>query len=126
MGGLGSGLRRLCLTDRLLEVNFANVRGRLASLSESHHFGVNLGSLQPFVRGNSRLVCGKLWVQILAECASSAWYFKGDVLDVVRVCKSNCSANFLTAHIKSLLWQEVETFLGLGSIVPLYIHQWLC
>lgn len=117
MGRLDSGLRRLCLTDRLLEVCLADVRGGFASLSESHHFGVNLGSLNPFVSGNSGLVCGKLGVQILTECASPAWYFKGNVLDVVRVGESNCSADFLAAHIKSLLGQEVETFLRLGSCV---------
>ncbi len=45
MGGLDSGLRRLSLTNGLLKVNFADVGGGLASLSESHHFGINCASL---------------------------------------------------------------------------------
>ena len=123
MAGLYNGLRRLCLANRLLEVNFGDVRLGLVSLVESHHFWDNFGSLQPFVCGNSWLVCGELRVQFFVKCASPAWYLKRDVLDVVRVVESDCSADFLYVHIKSLLGEEVKTFLGLGSSVLFDVHQ---
>lgn len=45
MAGLDNGLRRLCLANRLLEVDFGDVRLGLVSLVESHHFWDNFGSL---------------------------------------------------------------------------------
>lgn len=85
MAGLDNGLRRLCLANRLLEVDFGDVRLWLVSLVESHRFGDNFGSLQPFICGDSWLVCGELRVQFFVECASPAWDLERDVLDVVRV-----------------------------------------
>lgn len=123
MAGLDNGLRRLCLANRLLEVDFGDVRLGLVSLVESHHFGDNFGSLQPFICGDSWLVCGELRVQFFVECASPAWDLERDVLDVVRVVESDCSADFLYVHIKSLLGEEVKTFLGLGSSVLFDVHQ---
>ena len=41
----------------------------------------------------------------------------------VRVVESDCSADFLYVHIKSLLGEEVKTFLGLGSSVLFDVHQ---
>ena len=45
MAGLENGLRRLCLANRLLEVNLGDIRLGLVSPVKSHHFGDNFSSL---------------------------------------------------------------------------------
>ena len=100
------------MANRLLEVNFGDVRLGLVSLIESHHFWDNFGSLQPFVCGYSWLVCGELRVQFFVKCASPAWYLKRDVLDVVRVVESDCSADFKMFTSRACLGRKLKPFWG--------------